>query len=166
MRLFMCTGISDVLPSARPCVQRHVKQPPDRRSKPQCWCCGSTRAPRAPGRILAWAFFIIVSWAAIIPRLARSVTSAACFCEPARHGRDVDRACDGAGAGGRGEHPDRPDLVGTRVAVIADGGLRAVGAPEEVVTAEMLSAIYRTAVIVEDTPSGRRVCVPAWGRVA
>jgi hypothetical protein len=28
----------------------------------------------------------------------------------------------------------------------------------------MLSAIYRTQVIVEDTPSGRRVCVPAWGK--
>ena len=52
----------------------------------------------------------------------------------------------------------------TRVAVIAEGGLRAVGAPQDVVTAEMLSAIYRTAVIVEDTPSGRRVCVPAWGK--
>ena len=34
---------------------------------------------------------------------------------------------------------------------------------QDVVTAEMLSAIYRTEVIVEDTPSGRRVCVPAWG---
>ena len=41
--------------------------------------------------------------------------------------------------------------------------LAAVGSPQEVVTAEMLSAIYRTEVIVEDTPSGRRVCVPAWG---
>jgi len=44
--------------------------------------------------------------------------------------------------------------------------LRAVGAPQDVVTAEMLSSIYRTEVIVEDTPSGRRVCVPAWGRVS
>jgi iron complex transport system ATP-binding protein len=58
--------------------------------------------------------------------------------------------------------PDHALLVGTRVAVIADGGLRAIGAPQEVVTAQMLSAIYRTEVIVEDTPSGRRVCVPAW----
>ena len=60
--------------------------------------------------------------------------------------------------------PDHALLVATRVAVIAEGGLRAVGAPQDVVTAEMLSAIYRTEVIVEDTPSGRRVCVPAWGR--
>jgi iron complex transport system ATP-binding protein len=60
--------------------------------------------------------------------------------------------------------PDHALLVATRVAVIAAGGLRAVGAPADVVTAEMLSSIYRTEVIVEDTPSGRRVCVPAWGR--
>jgi hypothetical protein len=26
----------------------------------------------------------------------------------------------------------------------------------------MLSAIYRTPVLVEETPSGHRVCVPAW----
>jgi len=32
-----------------------------------------------------------------------------------------------------------------------------------VVTAEMLSAIYRTDVRVEETASGRRVCVPGWG---
>ena len=58
--------------------------------------------------------------------------------------------------------PDHALLVASRVAIIADGGLRAVGAPQDVVTAETLSAIYRTEVIVEDTPSGRRVCVPAW----
>ena len=58
--------------------------------------------------------------------------------------------------------PDHALLVATRVAIIADGGLRAIGAPADVVTAEMLSAIYRTEVLVEETPSGRRVCVPAW----
>jgi iron complex transport system ATP-binding protein len=58
--------------------------------------------------------------------------------------------------------PDHALLVGKRVAIIADGGLRAIGAPEEVVTAKMLSAIYRTDVRVEETSSGRRVCVPAW----
>jgi iron complex transport system ATP-binding protein len=59
--------------------------------------------------------------------------------------------------------PDHALLVASRVAVIADGGLRAMGAPHEVVTAQMLSAIYRTQVVVEETGSGRRVCVPAWG---
>ena len=58
--------------------------------------------------------------------------------------------------------PDHALLVGTRVAVIADGGLRAIGPPAEVVTPALLSAIYRTAVLVEATPSGHRVCVPAW----
>jgi iron complex transport system ATP-binding protein len=59
--------------------------------------------------------------------------------------------------------PDHALLVASRVAVIADGGLRAIGAPENVVTAATLSAIYRTDVLVEETASGRRVCVPAWG---
>ncbi len=59
--------------------------------------------------------------------------------------------------------PDHALMVATRVAVIADGGLRAIGPPAEVVTAETLSAIYRTEVLVEQTPSGHRVCVPAWG---
>jgi iron complex transport system ATP-binding protein len=59
--------------------------------------------------------------------------------------------------------PDHALMVASRVAIIADGGLRAIGAPAQVVTAEMLSAIYRTEVLVEVTPSGRRVCVPAWG---
>jgi iron complex transport system ATP-binding protein len=59
--------------------------------------------------------------------------------------------------------PDHALMVATRVAIIADGGLRAVGPPDEVITADMLSAVYRTEVLVEQTPSGRRVCVPAWG---
>ena len=58
--------------------------------------------------------------------------------------------------------PDHALMVATRVAIIADGGLRAIGPPAQVVTAEMLSAIYRTEVLVEQTSSGRRVCVPAW----
>jgi iron complex transport system ATP-binding protein len=58
--------------------------------------------------------------------------------------------------------PDHALMVASRVAIIADGGLRAIGPPEEVVTAETLSAIYRTDVRVEQTPSGRRVCVAGW----
>ena len=58
--------------------------------------------------------------------------------------------------------PDHALMVATRVAVIADGGLVASGAPREVVTAALLSAVYRTPVEVEETPSGRRVCVPAF----
>ena len=40
--------------------------------------------------------------------------------------------------------PDHALMVATRVAVIADGGLRAIGPPAEVVTPATLSAIYRT----------------------
>jgi iron complex transport system ATP-binding protein len=78
-------------------------------------------------------------------------------------GRIRDLAREGYGIVLSTHDPDHALLVGTRVAIIADGGLRAVGAPQDVVTAQMLSSIYRTEVIVEDTPSGRRVCVPAWG---
>ncbi len=58
--------------------------------------------------------------------------------------------------------PDHALLVATRVAVIAEGGLRAIGPTHDVVTSEMLSRIYRTEVEVETTPSGHRVCVPSW----
>jgi iron complex transport system ATP-binding protein len=58
--------------------------------------------------------------------------------------------------------PDHALMVATRVAIIADGGVRALGPVEEVVTAETLSEIYRTEVRVEQTSSGHRVCVPEW----
>ena len=60
--------------------------------------------------------------------------------------------------------PDHALMIASRVAIIADGGLKALGTPADVVTAPMLSAIYRTDVDIEETPSGRRVCVPAWTR--
>jgi iron complex transport system ATP-binding protein len=60
--------------------------------------------------------------------------------------------------------PDHALLVGTRVAIIAEGGLKAVGKTCDIVTAEALTALYRTEVQVEETPSGRRVCVPMWQR--
>jgi len=53
------------------------------------------------------------------------------------------------------------------VAIIADGGLRAIGTPIAVVTAKMLSAIYRTdVVLVEQDASGRRVCCAGLGKAA
>ena len=39
---------------------------------------------------------------------------------------------------------------------------RLSGMTHEVVTAEILSEIYRTQVRVEETQTGRRVCVPGW----
>jgi iron complex transport system ATP-binding protein len=60
--------------------------------------------------------------------------------------------------------PDHALLVTSRVAVMAEGGLAAVGPTNDVVTGAMLSRIYGATVRVEETPSGQRVCVPAWGK--
>jgi iron complex transport system ATP-binding protein len=68
-----------------------------------------------------------------------------------------------ASPGAADERIAREKLDDLGISDLADGGLRAIGAPHEVVTAPILSAIYRTQVIVEETASGRRVCVPAWG---
>jgi iron complex transport system ATP-binding protein len=79
-------------------------------------------------------------------------------------GRIRDLAAQGYGIVLSTHDPDHALLVASRVAIIADGGLRALGTPEQVVTAEMLSSIYRTGVRVEETSSGSRVCVPQWER--
>jgi iron complex transport system ATP-binding protein len=60
--------------------------------------------------------------------------------------------------------PDHALLVASRVAIITEGGLKAVGKTRDVVTAEALSMLYRIEVQVEETPSGRRICVPVWQR--
>ncbi len=73
-----------------------------------------------------------------------------------------DLAADGYGIVLSTHDPDHALLVANRVAIMAEGGLRAVGPANDVVTAGILSGVYRTVVLVEDTPSGRRVCVPAW----
>jgi iron complex transport system ATP-binding protein len=77
-------------------------------------------------------------------------------------GRIRELAAQGYGIVLSTHDPDHALLVASRVAIIADGGLRALGTPEQVVTAETLSSIYRTGVRVEQTSSGRRVCVPEW----
>jgi iron complex transport system ATP-binding protein len=59
--------------------------------------------------------------------------------------------------------PDHALLVADRVAIMAEGGLSAVGLTGDVVTGAALSRIYGTTVRVEETPSGQRVCVPEWG---
>lgn len=73
-----------------------------------------------------------------------------------------DLAAEGYGVVLSTHDPDHALLVAHRVAVIANGGLKAAGAANEVVTGDMLSDVYGTPVLVEATPSGRRVCVPAW----
>jgi iron complex transport system ATP-binding protein len=74
-------------------------------------------------------------------------------------------AADGYGIVLSTHDPDHALLLATRVAIIADGGVKTIGKPGDVVTAQTLSALYRTEVEVEETPSGRRVCVPVWQRV-
>ncbi len=76
-------------------------------------------------------------------------------------GRIRDLAASGYGIVLSTHDPDHALMVASRVAIIADGGLIAIGLPQDVVTGELLSAIYRTDVRVEETISGRRVCVPA-----
>jgi iron complex transport system ATP-binding protein len=78
-------------------------------------------------------------------------------------GRVRDLARQGYGVVLSTHDPDHALMVATRVAIIAHGGLYAFGAPGDVVTGEILSSIYHTDVRVEETSSGRRVCVPAWG---
>jgi iron complex transport system ATP-binding protein len=73
-----------------------------------------------------------------------------------------DLAADGYGVLLSTHDPDHALLVASRVAVMAGGGLAAVGPTDDVVTGAMLSRIYGTAVRVEETPSGQRVCVPGW----
>jgi iron complex transport system ATP-binding protein len=71
-----------------------------------------------------------------------------------------DLAAEGYGVLLSTHDPDHALLVAHRVAVMAEGGLAAVGPTNDVVTGEMLSRIYGTPVCVEETPSGQRVCVP------
>jgi iron complex transport system ATP-binding protein len=74
-----------------------------------------------------------------------------------------DLAADGYGVLLSTHDPDHALLVANRVAIMAKGGLSAVGPTDDVITGEVLSRIYGTTVRVEKTPSGQRVCVPGWG---
>jgi iron complex transport system ATP-binding protein len=59
--------------------------------------------------------------------------------------------------------PDHALLVTDRIAIMAEGGLSAVGPTNDVITGALLSRVYGTTVRVEKTTSGQRVCVPEWG---
>jgi iron complex transport system ATP-binding protein len=74
-----------------------------------------------------------------------------------------DLAADGYGVLLSTHDPDHALLVANRVAVMAEGGLSAVGPTNDVITGALLSRIYGMTVRVEETPSGQRVCVPGWG---
>jgi iron complex transport system ATP-binding protein len=58
--------------------------------------------------------------------------------------------------------PDHVFLCGDRVALLHDGGMEAVGAPEAVVTAEALKRLYGVEVQVVELPDHEtRTCVPS-----
>ena len=57
--------------------------------------------------------------------------------------------------------PDQAFAVATSVALLAEGRLKALGPPGEVLTAATLSEVYRVPVRVERLPTGERVCLPA-----
>lgn len=75
-----------------------------------------------------------------------------------------DLAAEGYGVLLSTHDPDHALLVASRVAIMAEGGLAAVGATHDVVTGAMLSRVYGTAVRVEETSSGQRVCVPGFSK--
>ncbi len=56
--------------------------------------------------------------------------------------------------------PDHALTIGTRVAIVDEGGIAATGTPAEIVTSERLSALYNIGVKVERTESGGTVARP------
>ena len=56
--------------------------------------------------------------------------------------------------------PDQAFALEARVVLMKDGGIHAEGRPDDVLSSEQLSLVYGTPVVVETTPSGRRVCLP------
>ena len=59
--------------------------------------------------------------------------------------------------------PDHAFACATRVAVLHRGSLAVQGAPEKVLTAELLRAVYDVKVTIQHLPSGQTVCVPDLG---
>ena len=60
--------------------------------------------------------------------------------------------------------PDHAFAVGTEVALLHQGRVRARGTPAHALTAEALSAVYGVGVRVEQLADGRTVCVPSLAR--
>ncbi|MGH6915190.1 MAG: ABC transporter ATP-binding protein [Geminicoccales bacterium] len=56
--------------------------------------------------------------------------------------------------------PDHAFACATRVALLYDGAIAAMGAPEEVLTAERLQAVYGVAVALARLDTGQTLCAP------
>lgn len=60
-------------------------------------------------------------------------------------------------------NPDHAFAVASRVALMQDGALVALGTPAQVLTAERLEAVYGIPVTIEHVAGGQTVCVPRYG---
>ena len=60
--------------------------------------------------------------------------------------------------------PDHAFAVGTDVALLHDGRVRATGTPDTALTGDTLSAAYQIDVRVERLADGRTVCLPSLAR--
>ena len=60
--------------------------------------------------------------------------------------------------------PDHAFAVGSRVALLHRGGIRAAGTPAEALTSAALSEVYGVFVRVECLTGGRTVCLPSLTR--
>jgi len=79
---------------------------------------------------------------------------------------EIDKLAHAASHNGQGvilstHNPDHAFALGSEVVLMHDGGIYRRGRPREVLTSESLSTVYDVPVIVERTPGGRHVCVPA-----
>lgn len=72
-------------------------------------------------------------------------------------------ARDGLGLVLSTHDPDHAFALGGRVALMAEGGLLALGPAKEALTAEALERVYGVAVTIERLSDGRTVCAPSLG---
>ena len=81
---------------------------------------------------------------------------------------EIRRIAARSASGGAGvilstHDPNHAFAVATRVALMRDGMLLALGTPADVLTAERLGDVYGVPVTVETLASGRAVCAPVLG---
>ncbi|MFP7674550.1 ABC transporter ATP-binding protein [Marivita sp. S0852] len=69
-------------------------------------------------------------------------------------------AAEGCGVVLSTHDPDQAFALDARVLLLKQGGCRAIGPADEVLTDSALSQVYGIPVVVETTRSGRKVCLP------
>ena len=60
-------------------------------------------------------------------------------------------------------NPEHAFLFADRVLALIDGGIAAIGSPEEAMTRELIEALYGVKVVLEKTEEGRMTCHPILG---